>query len=849
MNGRRMFFALTTALIAALLLIACGQSSNRRLPSAAFHPAIISLSDALAELDAMQAPEGADPAVFAQLKDSLRTALFARGVDKLISRPPTGAANAVPDFAITDAGGGTADLTWHYYNLGDYNQDGTVGIADVTPLAMHFGEGWIAGEENTLPAVVDGSGDGTVNIADVTPIAMNFGVEAARYGVDSSDTQNGVYSLVQIVPLTDGLDENTARMHFLVNITPTSGLWYCVVPADGPGNPGVSSNQVQAGAAGTPVASIVPDVTSGTVPFTVNFDASGSTDDGTIVKFEWDWEGDGTYDLDSGAVATASYNYTTPGNYNATVRVTDNDSLQATASVAITASGAPKPPVASIVPSVDHGSPPLSVDLDASGSTDSDGTIVKYEWDFQGDGTFELDTGTTSSVNYIYADVGSYHPAVRVTDNDGLQGTASTPITVSFPSWAHTWGVSGNENACGVAEGPSGNIYVAGNSDSYKGGFWISTLISKYTPEGDPAWVRTWDGDEDDFARDIAVDNSDNIYVVGSTVNSGLSDYDAFLFKLNTDGVIQYQMHFGGGSGWEDARAVAVDLAGQAYVVGNTDAINGTYDMFIAKFNSIGAFMWLKDWAYTGTEYAANVVVDGTGNVFVVGSADSFGAGDTDAILLCFDTNGNPLWERSWAGAGSDYGLDVALDSSGNVYVLGETNSYGTGGCEAVLLKYDSFGTLAWQQTWGTPGNEYPSRIAIDGGTGDIYIAGYTDSLVTGIHNAFLVRYNSSGTLVNQMGWVHGSDYTNAYGLLFSSQNAPYIVGYSPDASVSWAAIGGLSGIGLGTPSVITGNLMSIITAWPLLALSNVVAEQTGTIDTGGGSSDQLIIKENPLFW
>ena len=110
MNGCRIILALTTALIAALFLIACGQTSQRRMPSSVLQPASINLADALAQLDALQAPEGVKPAVFAQLKDSLRAALIARGADKIVSVPPSGTGNVVQDLSILDAGGGTADL-------------------------------------------------------------------------------------------------------------------------------------------------------------------------------------------------------------------------------------------------------------------------------------------------------------------------------------------------------------------------------------------------------------------------------------------------------------------------------------------------------------------------------------------------------------------------------------------------------------------------------------------------------------------------------------------------------------------------------------------------------------------
>ncbi len=73
-----------------------------------------SVQDAIAELDAMHAPQGADAAVFASLKDALRDALLSRGNGKLVATPPTGTENAIPDLVITDNGNGTFNYAWHY---------------------------------------------------------------------------------------------------------------------------------------------------------------------------------------------------------------------------------------------------------------------------------------------------------------------------------------------------------------------------------------------------------------------------------------------------------------------------------------------------------------------------------------------------------------------------------------------------------------------------------------------------------------------------------------------------------------------------------------------------------------
>jgi PKD repeat protein len=73
----------------------------------------------------------------------------------------------------------------------------------------------------------------------------------------------------------------------------------------------------------------------------------------------------------------------------------------------------------------------LTVNFDASASTDSDGTIVLYEWDFDGDGIFDMDTGATSTVSTEYTTAGDYDPAVRVTDDSGDSDTVSLSETVS----------------------------------------------------------------------------------------------------------------------------------------------------------------------------------------------------------------------------------------------------------------------------------------------------------------------------------------------------------------------------------------------------------------------------------
>ncbi len=223
----------------------------------------ISLDDALSDLDALETPDGVDEALFTELKDALREALVSyppgrrgslapqgeepgwlarptHGVHKFVSTPPTGDANRVDDLELTDNGDGTFTLSWHYRNLGDYDQNGTVGISDIVPLAQHYGERVV--NLNSTAALVDADDSGTVDIGDITAIAVRYGVALASYSVQVAESENGEYAQVAIVSLNDGTGKAAGRIAYAHDFV-FSGeqKWYRVVPLDPEGEKGVPS--------------------------------------------------------------------------------------------------------------------------------------------------------------------------------------------------------------------------------------------------------------------------------------------------------------------------------------------------------------------------------------------------------------------------------------------------------------------------------------------------------------------------------------------------------------------------------------------------------------------------------
>ncbi len=168
-------------------------------------------------------------------------------------------------------------------------------------------------------------------------------------------------------------------------------------------------------------ADVLPS--NGAVPLTVQLHGTAHDVDGQIVLYEWDFDGDGIYDWTSTTTGDTSYTYTTTGTHNAIFRATDNQGASTTASAVTTVItvGTEGSPTAQGSATPNSGPAPLTVHFDGVG-TDPDGTVVLYEWDFDGDGIYDWSSDTSAATTHTYSDAGTFAAALRVTDNDGKTG-------------------------------------------------------------------------------------------------------------------------------------------------------------------------------------------------------------------------------------------------------------------------------------------------------------------------------------------------------------------------------------------------------------------------------------------
>lgn len=182
-------------------------------------------------------------------------------------------------------------------------------------------------------------------------------------------------------------------------------------------------------AAVLPTASLAASVTSGNAPLPVEFNASASADgDGSIARYDYDFNSDGIWDAyDSGPQVT--WTFAEHGDYTVRLRVTDNSGGQGAVQLAIAVNATP---VAQLTASATTATPGGTITFSAAGSSDADGNIVRYEWDADGNGSYEQNTGTVSQLQVLFPNAGTFTVRLRVADNSGAIASSEVQVLIEI---------------------------------------------------------------------------------------------------------------------------------------------------------------------------------------------------------------------------------------------------------------------------------------------------------------------------------------------------------------------------------------------------------------------------------
>jgi hypothetical protein len=437
---------------------------------------------------------------------------------------------------------------------------------------------------------------------------------------------------------------------------------------------------------------------------------------------------------------------------------------------------------------VSPGADPSAITLGFTGAT---AEIVK-----DGDLVLALADGTTTMRRpSIYQEIAGKQQAITggyVKRRDGGIGFALGPYDTTRPLvidpvllYSTLIGGSGSDDAANaIAIDQAGNAYITGQTTSLDfpmqhplqgtSGAPYDAFVAKIDPSGSTLIYSTYfGGNGDDVGAGIAVDASGQPYVTGHTGSSNFpttpgayetaySGYtDAFVAKFNSSGSALIYSTYLGGNGYDVATGIAIDPLGNAYVSGYNytagfpttpgsyqTSSKGPFDAFVTKLNATGSALVFSTYiGGTSDDYATGIAIDSGFNVYVSGqtlsndfpvqnAAQPASGGYYDAFVTKLNSAGSALIYSTYLG-GNDWeaGFAIALDSLGNAYVTGLTNSnnfptsanafqtiYGGNG-DAFVAKINASGSLAYSTYLGGIGAERALAIAVDQ-AGSAYVTG-----------------------------------------------------------------------------------------------------------------------------
>ncbi len=395
-------------------------------------------------------------------------------------------------------------------------------------------------------------------------------------------------------------------------------------------------------------------------------------------------------------------------------------------------------------------------------------------------------------------------------------------------SYSSYFGGGGSEEQPYLTLDTSGNIYVAGGTAASN----FPTLnpiqaskagsgdvgITKLSSDGSSIIYSTYlGGTALDKVHDVAVDASGNFYVTGFTLSTdfptqsplqssyGGGSQDGFLVKVNPAGSALIYSTYVGGNNIDRGIGVDADASGNAYLAGFTASsdfttvnpiqasLGGGQDLFVAKYNTTGSALTYATYlGGSSQETDGKIMVDSSGNAYVVGQSSSSNfptqspyqaakAGGSDAVVFKVNAAGSALTFSTYlGGSGTEQDMNIDIDSSGNVYVAGKTNSTdfptqspyqaaNAGGYDGFVTKFNSAGSALTYSTYiGGAGDEAiwdldvdsSGQVAIGGetsATGYPTVSPHQSAYGGGLNDGVISKFNAAGSALIYSTYLGGS--------------------------------------------------------------------------------------------
>lgn len=303
-----------------------------------------------------------------------------------------------------------------------------------------------------------------------------------------------------------------------------------------------------------------------------------------------------------------------------------------------------------------------------------------------------------------------------------------------------------NDGSNSIARTADGGYVIAGETRSYGAG-QTDIYVLKFDMNDSIQWSRTIGSTGNEGASSIVQTSDGGYAVAGYTFSYGAGFTDFFVVKLDINGTILWSKTIGG-SDYEEAYSITETSDGGIAVAGYTSSFGvDEYDIYIVKLSNSGTMLWSKTIGGPEYEDAYSIIKTSEGGLAIAGDTDSFGSGQNDMLIVKLDNNGTIQWNKTIGGAANDYAESIVQSSDGGLLIAGPTITYSAGLYDFYIAKLDISGSLLWTKTIGGTGSDFAHCIikTTDGG----YAAtGWTTSFGAGSTGDFyIVKLDVSGNI------------------------------------------------------------------------------------------------------
>ena len=369
------------------------------------------------------------------------------------------------------------------------------------------------------------------------------------------------------------------------------------------------------------------------------------------------------------------------------------------------------------------------------------------------------------------------------------------------------------------------------------------------------AYIKAMGGTGFDRGEDVVETRDGGVAVAGYSSSFGDGSDCVLVLKLDAMGELLWATLL---EGWGDEFSFGIveTSDGGFAVTGSSTGVStvGGKDVLVAKVDADGTFVWAKTIGGASTEECYRITEDGDGNLYVAGDTSSVGAGDTDALVVKLDPDGELMWFRTFGGTGSDHARTVTVAPDGSIAVIGFTNSNrASTSYDGLVIVLDTDGEVLWSKTVYAEATYQTWWDIQPTGDGDWACIGFTTAFGAGDADMFIFRLDSDGAMLQAV-TVGGTGQDDGYGVVETTDAGLVVIGYShsfgeggatdadaiiakvhANGTLAWARV--LGGVGSGYHD-------QVEEAYAIAAASNGNLVVVGHTQSFGDGTDSVLLTQ-----